>query len=98
MDSRSVFAGAESMTSEEAQPKRRTLSDLVYAFLLGIAFGLVFAMLPAMFISLSTLEWHVSYIVALGLLSLLSGVASAVFGKSFLKPLIWLIESVPTVV
>ncbi|MEO0867508.1 MAG: hypothetical protein AAFY17_03475 [Cyanobacteria bacterium J06642_11] len=85
------------MTPEKDPTKRRTLSDFGYAFVLGTAFGLVFAMLPAFFISISTLEWRVSYVVALGLLSLLSGVLSVIFGKSFLEPLIWLIESVPPV-
>lgn len=85
------------MTSEETQPKQRTLSDRAYDLLLGALFGLLLAVLPAMLISLSTLEWRVSYIVALGLLSLLCGVLSAVFGSKFLGPLMRIIESVPPV-
>ena len=45
------------MPPEDNAAKNRTLSDIAYQFSLGMAFGLVLAMLPALLISWSVLEW-----------------------------------------
>jgi cytochrome c biogenesis protein CcdA len=85
------------MNSEDQVSKRRTLTDIAYQFVLGTAFGLVLIMLPAFFISLSTLEWQSSYLEVLGIVVVLCGFLSAILGKSFFKPLIQFLESIPTV-
>ncbi|MBE9100135.1 hypothetical protein [Vacuolonema iberomarrocanum] len=59
--------------------------------------NLVLIMLPAFFISLSTLEWQSSYLEVLGMVVVLCGFLSAILGKSSLKPLIQFLESIPTV-
>lgn len=85
------------MTPEDNAAKNRTLSDIVYQFSLGIAFGLVLAMLPALLISWSVLEWCTLYLAILGGGVLLCGVLSAILGKQFLAPLINFLESMPPI-
>lgn len=46
------------MNSEDQASKRRTFTDIAYQFVIGTTYGLVLIMLPAFFISLSTLEWQ----------------------------------------
>ncbi|MBE9139196.1 hypothetical protein IQ254_18680 [Nodosilinea sp. LEGE 07088] len=86
------------MVPEDNQPQRRTVTDIAYQFLLGIAFGLVLASLPALCISVSVLEWRTTYVTILGTIVMLCGILSASLGNRFLKPLITFLESIPPVV
>ncbi|MEL6399493.1 MAG: hypothetical protein AAFO87_08250 [Cyanobacteria bacterium J06607_6] len=85
------------MTPKDNADKHRALADIVYQFSLGIAFGLVLAMLPALLISWSVLEWCTLYLAILGGGVLLCGVLSAILGKQFLAPLINVLESMPPI-
>lgn len=85
------------MTSEENSPQRRTLTDLSQHFLLGIAFGVLLALIPLSYLSLSTLEMKPLYVELLAALVLTCGVLAALFGKTFLQPLIIFLQSIPPV-
>ena len=85
------------MTSEENSPQRRTLTDLSQQFLLGIACGVLLALIPLTYLSLSTLETKPLYVELLAAPVLTCGVLAALFGKTFLQPLIIFLKSIPPV-
>lgn len=86
------------MQTDNNRPERPMLFEWAYRFLLGSVLGLVVASLPALFISLSTLSWQMSYIVALGGLVLLCGLLGAVLGDRFLGGVMRFLESIPPIV
>jgi hypothetical protein len=65
------------MPPDDNAAKSRTLADIAYSGLLGLALGLVLALLPVLAISLSILEWRSSYTAMLaGIERLLSNVST----------------------
>lgn len=83
------------MTPEEDSPQRRTVTELSQQFLLGTAFGVLLALIPLTYLSLSTLEMKPLYVELLAALVLTCGILAALFGKTFLHPLITFLKSIP---
>ncbi|NJL48089.1 MAG: hypothetical protein HC929_12155 [Leptolyngbyaceae cyanobacterium SM2_5_2] len=86
------------MTPDDNATKPRTLADIAYSGLLGLALGLVLALLPALVISLSILEWRSSYTALLAGVVVLCGLLGAVGGRRVLNPLMQFLESIPPIV
>ncbi|UBF24345.1 hypothetical protein K9N68_21900 [Kovacikia minuta CCNUW1] len=85
------------MTPEANNPKRRTLTELSQQFFLGTAFGMLLALIPLTYLSLSTLEMKPLYVELLAALVLTCGILAVLFGKTFLQPLITFLESIPPI-
>jgi formate/nitrite transporter FocA (FNT family) len=85
------------MTPEESSPKRRTLTDLTQQFLLGIACGVLLALIPVFYISVSNLEVKLLYVELLAALVLACGILTVLLGEKFMKPLITFLKSIPPV-
>ena len=85
------------MTPEEDNPQRRTVTELSQQFFLGIAFGVLLALIPLTYLSLSTLEMKPLYVELMAALVLTSGILAVLFGKKFLQPLIAFLESLPPI-
>jgi hypothetical protein len=83
------------MTTEENNPKRRTSTELPQQFLLGIAFGVLLALIPLTYLSISTLEMKLLYIELMAALVLTCGILAVLLGEKFLQPLITFLKSVP---
>ena len=83
------------MRSENSTPKRRSLTDLAQQFLMGIAFGLLLALIPLFYISVSTLELKLLYVEVLIALVFSCGILAVIFGAKFLSPLIIFLKSIP---
>lgn len=83
------------MTSENSTPKRRSLTDLAQQFLMGIAFGLLLALIPLFYISVSTLELKLLYVEVLSALVFSCGRLAVISGEKFLSPLIIFLKSIP---
>lgn len=83
------------MTSEENSPQRRTVTKLSQQFLVGIAFGVLLALIPLTYLSLSTLETKPLYVELMAALVLTCGILAVLFGEKFLQPLIVFLESIP---
>ncbi len=83
--------------SNNRTPQPRTLRDIAYDSLLGLAFGLLLALVLAMLISLSTLEWQWQYLAILAGLAACCGLLTAIWGKRFLGPLVAFLESIPPI-
>ena len=83
------------MTPEENSPNRRTLTELSQQFLLGIAFGILLALIPLTYLSLSTLEMKPLYVTLMAALVLTCGLLAVLLGEKFLNPLITFLKSIP---
>lgn len=84
------------MTPEESRPKHRTSTDLTHQFLLGMALGVLFAMIPVFYISVSNLEVKLLYEVGLlAAVVLVCGILAVLLGETFLQPLITFLKSIP---
>ncbi|HIK16620.1 MAG TPA: hypothetical protein IGS53_15240 [Leptolyngbyaceae cyanobacterium M33_DOE_097] len=85
------------MTPEENSPKRRTFTELSQQFLLGIVFGVLLALIPLAYLSISTLEMNLLYVELMAAMVLTCGILAALLGKKFLRPLIAFLESIPPI-
>ncbi|HEY9656892.1 MAG TPA: hypothetical protein V6C65_00405 [Allocoleopsis sp.] len=83
------------MAPEENSPKRRTLTELSQQFLLGTAFGVLLALIPLTYLSLSTLEMEPPYVELMAALVLTCGILATLLGDKFLRPLIVFLKSIP---
>lgn len=83
------------MAPEENSPKHRTLTELSQQFLLGTAFGVLLALIPLTYLSLSTLEIKSLYVELMAALVLTCGIFAALLGNKFLQPLITFLKSIP---
>ncbi|HEY9640044.1 MAG TPA: hypothetical protein V6C57_06140 [Coleofasciculaceae cyanobacterium] len=83
------------MAPEENSPKRRTLTELSQQFLLGTAFGMLLALIPLTYLSLSTLKMEPLYVELMASLVLTCGILAALLGEKFLQPLIVFLKSIP---
>jgi len=93
----SKFEDIFNMISEDSSPKHRTSTDVMKQFLLGIAFGVLFMLIPLFYISISVIELKLLHVVVLAALVLSCGILAAAFGNKFLSPLMKFLESIPTV-
>ena len=85
------------MASENNPSRRCTLSELTQQFLLGTAFGVLLALIPLFYLSVSNLEVTSLYLELLAALVVTCGVLAALFGARFLQPLITFLKSIPPV-
>ncbi|MBD2158174.1 hypothetical protein [Leptolyngbya sp. FACHB-16] len=85
------------MTSEDSSHKHRTLTDVIKQFLLGVAFGLLLALIPLSYVSISAIELHFLHVIVLATLVLSCGILAAAFGNKFLSPLMKFLESIPPI-
>ncbi len=83
------------MISKDNSPKDRSSTDIIKQFLLGIAFGLVLALIPLQYISLSVIELKLLHIIVLAALVLSCGVIAAIFGNKFSGWLMTFLDSIP---
>jgi NhaP-type Na+/H+ and K+/H+ antiporter len=95
--SRFKILGDFDMTSEDSSLKHRTSTDVIKQFLLGIAFGLLLALIPLSYISISVIEMQLLHVVVLTALVLSCGILAAAFGNKFLSPLMKFLESIPPI-
>ncbi|MBD2580371.1 hypothetical protein [Oscillatoria sp. FACHB-1406] len=85
------------MKFENSSQKQRTSTDAIKQFFLGLAFGLLFLLVPLSYISISAMELNLLDVVVLAALVLSCGILAAAFGNKFLSPLIKFLESVPPI-
>jgi hypothetical protein len=85
------------MTSEESNPKRRTATDVMKQFLLGIAFGLLLLLLPLSYASITAIELKAFHLIGLAAFVSACGILAAALGNKFLSPLIKFLESIPPI-
>lgn len=85
------------MPPETHNLKRRTSTDVIKQFLLGIAVGLLLMLIPLAYVSISAMELQLLHGVVLAVLVLCCGILAAAWGSKFLSPVMKFLESIPPI-